>query len=127
MKKCITTDKLPLPIGPYSQMVVSSGFLFLSGQIPINSATGNLSGDGIEAQTEAVLSSIRSVMEGQGLTMKAIVKVTAYLTVPGDFNAFNTVYATYFALEPPVRTTVFVSALPKGAKVELDVIADLKS
>jgi 2-iminobutanoate/2-iminopropanoate deaminase len=107
-------------------MVVSNGFLFLSGQIPINSATGNLSGDSIEAQTEAVLGSIRSAIEGQSLTMKAVVKVTAYLTGPDDFNAFNTVYAKYFNQEPPVRTTVFVNALPKGAKVELDVIAAIR-
>ncbi len=123
MKKCITTNKLPQPIGPYSQIVISNDFLFLSGQIPINLATGDLIDGGIEPQTEAVLGSILSVLEEQHLTMKAVVKVTAYLTSPDHFNAFNTIYAKYFIHEPPVRTTVFVSALPKGAEVELDVIA----
>ncbi len=123
MKKCITTDKLPRPIGPYAQIVITNGFLFLSGQIPIDHKTGGLIDGGIEAQTEALLSSIKSVIEEQNVTMREVVKVTAYLTSPDDFNAFNGIYAKYFSQEPPVRTTVFVSTLPKGAKVELDVIA----
>ena len=127
MKKCIATNKLPQAIGPYSQLVISNGFLFLSGQIPIDRMTGNMVEGLIEEQTKAVLGAIKSVLEEQHLAMDDIVKVTAYLTSPEDFSAFNAVYAAYVTSSPPVRTTVFVSALPKGAKVELDVIAALKS
>ena len=127
MKKCIATDKLPQAIGPYSQLVISNGFLFLSGQIPVDHMTGKMVEGGIGEQTKSVWGAIKSALEEQHLAMSDIVKVTAYLTSPEDFNVFNTVYATYVTQDPPVRTTVFVSALPKGAKVELDVIAALKS
>jgi 2-iminobutanoate/2-iminopropanoate deaminase len=127
MKQCITSDKLPQAIGPYSQIVVSSGFMFLSGQIPLDPATGNLVEGGIEKQTRTVLNAIKTALQERHLDMSDVVKVTAYLTGPGTFAAFNTVYAGYFTNDPPVRTTVFVSALPKGAQVELDVIAALGS
>lgn len=127
MKRCMTSDKLPRAIGPYSQIVVSNGFLFLSGQIPLDPVTGNLVQGGIEEQTRSVLEAIRAALQEQHLDMSDVVKVTAYLTGPGLFNEFNTVYAAYFAKDPPVRTTVFVGALPKGAQVELDVIAAVRS
>ena len=126
MKKCIATNKLPQAIGPYSQLVISNGFLFLSGQIPIDFATGNLVQGGVEVQTRAVLEAIGAALQEQHLDMSDVVKVTAYLTDPGLFVAFNTVYAGYFVKDPPVRTTVFVGALPKGALVELDVIAAVR-
>ncbi len=125
MKTCITTGRLPLPVGAYAQIVVSNGFLFLSGQIPVDRETGRLIEGGIREQTEAVLGAIKSVMEERYLGLKDVVKVTAYLVSPQDFDTFNVVYAEYFDTEPPARTTVFVSALPKHAKVELDVVAAL--
>lgn len=125
MKKCLKSKKLPAPVGPYSQMVASNGFLFLSGQIALDPATGELVTGGIEGQAEAILASVKTVLEEQGSGMKSIVKITAYLTDKNEFTAFNTVYARYFQEDPPARTTVFVNALPKGAKVELDVIAAL--
>lgn len=122
MKKSLVTNKIPKPIGPYSQMVAANGFLFLSGQIPVDPVSGNFVHGDIEIQTETILKAISDVVKEQHLTMKAIVKVTAYLVDPQDFNGFNRVYAKYFTDEPPVRTTVFVSSLPKGARVEMDVI-----
>ncbi len=126
MKKSINTQKLPKPVGPYSQMVSCNGFLFLSGQIAIDPVTGELIKGGVEDQTTAILEAVKSAVEEQQLSMKDVVKVTAYLTGTDDFNAFNIVYAKCFTGEPPVRITVFVNALPKGARVELDVIAALK-
>jgi len=122
MKKCLVTNKLPPPVGPYSQMVVANGFLFLSGQIPVDLVSGKLVRDDIEIQTETILKAINAALEEQHLTMKDIVKVTAYLVNPDDFNNFNKIYSKYFNDEPPARTTVFVSSLPKGARVEIDVI-----
>ncbi|MGC8578686.1 MAG: RidA family protein [bacterium] len=123
MKKCIRTNRLPPPVGPYSQIVITNGFMFISGQIAIDPVTGNLISDNTEEQTRSILNAIRSVLEEQKLNLDSVIKVTVYLTSPNDFNAFNRVYAEYFTNTPPVRTTVFVNALPKDAKVELDVIA----
>lgn len=126
MKRHIKTDKLPKPVGPYSQLIECGGFLFLSGQIALNPLTGDVIKGDAALQTEAILKSIRNALEEQGLSTGHVIKVTAYLVDSKDFNAFNTVYARYFNDTPPVRTTVFVNALPKNAKVELDIIASAK-
>lgn len=126
MKKQRSTDKLPKPVGPYSQMVECSGFLFFSGQIALAPLTGDVVQGDVALQTEAILTSVRNAITEQKLTMEDIIKVTAYLVDSKDFSAFNTVYARYFNENPPVRTTVFVNALPKNAKVELDIIASIK-
>ncbi|MCL4558687.1 MAG: Rid family detoxifying hydrolase [Deltaproteobacteria bacterium] len=123
MRHGIVSHKLPAPVGPYSQMVECRGFLFLSGQIALEPSTGVVVKGGIALQTEAILGSVKDALEEQGLDMGHIVKVTAYLVDTGDFGAFNGVYASYFDDTPPARTTVFVSALPNGARVELDIIA----
>ncbi|MCL4479517.1 MAG: Rid family detoxifying hydrolase [Deltaproteobacteria bacterium] len=123
MKTIITTDKLPLPQGHYSQMIIAGGFLFLSGQIAIDPLTSNLIEGDVNIQTEFILNAIKSVMNEQGLGLKNIIKISAYLVEADDFQSFNEVYSKHFLNEEPVRTTVFVNALPKGAKVELDVVA----
>ncbi len=123
MKTIIKTDKLPLPQGHYSQMIIAGGFLFLSGQIAIDPLTNNLIEGDVNMQTEFILNAIKSALNEQGLGLKNIIKISAYLVKVDDFQSFNEVYSKHFFNEEPVRTTVFVNALPKGAKVELDVVA----
>jgi 2-iminobutanoate/2-iminopropanoate deaminase len=123
MKTIIKTDKLPLPQGHYSQMIIAGGFLFLSGQIAIDPLTNNLIEVDVNMQTEFILNAIKSALNEQGLGLKNIIKISAYLVEADDFQSFNEVYSKHFLNEEPVRTTVFVNALPKGAKVELDVVA----
>jgi 2-iminobutanoate/2-iminopropanoate deaminase len=114
MKKIISTSEAPAAIGPYSQAVRSGNFLFCSGQI--------VSGD-IAAQTRRVLDNVGAVLKAEGLTFENIVKTTIFLTDLGDFQTVNETYGSYFKQQPPARSTVQVSALPKGAKVEIEVIA----
>lgn len=125
MIKHISTSKLPNPAGPYSQIIISDGFIFISGQIAIDPSTGNLILGNIEEQTRTILNAVKSFFEEQQLSLNSIIKVTAYLIDPDDFNTFNKVYAEYFLEKPPVRTTVFVSSLPKNAKVEIEITAAL--
>jgi 2-iminobutanoate/2-iminopropanoate deaminase len=123
MNRHIKTDKLPKPVGPYSQLIEFGGFLFLSGQIALDPLTGDVVQGDAAVQTDLILKSVKNALLEQRLSTGHIIKVTAYLVDSKDFNAFNTVYAHYFNDNPPVRTTVFVQALPKNAKVELDIIA----
>lgn len=125
MKKVIQTEKAPKPIGPYSQAIQAGGFLFLSGQIPIDPATGErITGD-IRRQTRQVLENIKGILESQGLGMENVVKVTVFLKDIGNFNQMNELYATYFSSSPPARTTVEVSRLPKDADLEIEAIASI--
>ncbi len=120
----IATRNAPQAIGPYVQAVRAGGFLFLSGQIPLDPATGALVADpGIEAQTEQVLRNLQAVLEAAGTSLAAAVKTTVYLCDLNDFAAMNGVYARYFTANPPARATVEVSRLPRGARVEIDLIA----
>lgn len=123
-RRVIRTDRAPKAIGPYSQAVSVSGFLFLSGQIPIDPATGALVSDGIEAQTRRVLDNLTAVLEAAGSSRDRVVKTTIYLTNLSDFPAVNAVYGTYFPDSPPARATVQVAALPLGAAIEMDAIAE---
>ncbi|MDK6029526.1 RidA family protein [Ignisphaera sp. 4213-co] len=122
-KEIVFTEKAPKPIGPYSQAVKVGQWLFVSGQIALDPATGDLIVGGIEEQTTRVFENIKAILEAAGYTLDDIVKVTVYLTDLSDFPKFNEVYSRYFKSNPPARTTVQVSALPRGAKIEVDVIA----
>ncbi|MEM1645780.1 MAG: RidA family protein [Ignisphaera sp.] len=123
IKEIVYTDKAPKPIGPYSQAIRVGPWLFLSGQIPIDPATGGVVEGDIEVQTRRVLENIKAILEVAGYTLGDVVKVTVYLVDLNDFQKFNKIYGEYFKEKPPARTTVQVAALPRGAKIEIDVIA----
>jgi 2-iminobutanoate/2-iminopropanoate deaminase len=125
--KFLATDKAPKAIGPYSQGVVEGGFLFSSGQVPLDPATGRLVEGGLEASAERVLDSIEAILREGGLGFADVVKATVYLTRAEDFAALNAVYARRFGEHRPARSTVIVAALPAGAPLEIDVIARVKS
>lgn len=122
-KRVIFTNKAPRPVGPYSQAVIAGGFLFGSGQIPINPETGELISD-IKEATRQVMENVKAVLETAGCTFDDVVSVTVFLADLGDFEAFNEVYSQYFKGAPPARTTV-QAALPKGARLELNFVAKL--
>jgi 2-iminobutanoate/2-iminopropanoate deaminase len=124
MKKIISTNEAPGAIGPYSQAVRSGNFLFCSGQIPLDPKSDQIISGDIAAQTRRVLDNIAAVLRADGLTFDNVVKTTIFLTDLGDFQTVNEVYGSYFKHDPPARSTVQVSALPKGAKIEIDAIAD---
>ncbi|MBQ9122021.1 MAG: RidA family protein [Lachnospiraceae bacterium] len=124
MLKKISTDKAPAAIGPYSQGIVAGDFLFASGQIPINPATGEIEGEGIEAQAELVMKNIGGLLEAAGTDYTQVVKTSCFLADMGDFAAFNGVYAKYFT-EKPARSCVAVKTLPKNVLCEVEVIAYL--
>jgi 2-iminobutanoate/2-iminopropanoate deaminase len=123
MKKIISTSDAPAAIGPYSQAVRSGRLLFCSGQIPLDPKSGQIVSGDIEAQTRRVLDNIAAVLRAEGLAFDNVVKTTIFLTDLGDFQTVNEIYGSYFKQEPPARSTVQVSALPKGAKLEIEVIA----
>ena len=124
-RKAVRTGSAPGAIGPYSQAIAAGGFLFVSGQIPLDPGTGGLVEGGIAEQAERVLENLKAILQAGGAGMGAVVKTTVYLTDMGEFARMNEVYARYFGPEAPARVTVQVSALPKGAKVEIDAIAAL--
>ena len=123
MKKIISTSEAPAAIGPYSQAVRSGRLLFCSGQIPLDPKSGQIVSGDIGAQTRRVLNNIAAVLRAEGATFKDVVKTTIFLTDLGDFQTVNEIYGSYFKQQPPARSTVQVSALPKGANVEIEVIA----
>lgn len=122
MNSIVSTDKAPAAVGPYSQAVKSGGLLFCSGQISIDPATGGLTGDEIKSQTEQVMKNISAVLAAAGATFSDVVKTTCFLADIEDFAEFNAVYAKYFTGKP-ARSCVAAAALPKGALVEVEVIA----
>ena len=119
----IATGRAPAAIGPYSQAVRSGSFIFCSGQIPLDPASGQLVEGGIEAQTVQVLDNLMALLAAAGLTLGDVVKTTVFLVSMDDFPAMNEVYARYFDEDPPARSTIGVAALPKGARVEIEAIA----
>ena len=123
MRETVKTDKAPAAIGPYSQAVRSGGFLFCSGQIPLDPGTGKMVDGGIEAQTDRVLKNLEAVLAAGGATLAAVVKTTVFLADLADFPAMNAVYGKYFPLDPPARATVQAARLPAGALVEIEAIA----
>ena len=122
-KEIVATKSAPQAIGPYSQAVKAGGFVFLSGQIPIDPATGNLVDGDIQVQTRRVMQNLGAVLEAAGSSFERVVRTTIYLADLGDFAKVNETYGSFFPKDPPARATVQVAALPKGARVEIDVVA----
>ncbi|NIS67997.1 MAG: reactive intermediate/imine deaminase [Proteobacteria bacterium] len=122
-KKAISTDKAPQAIGPYSQGIQVGEFLFLSGQIPLDPSTGEMVREDIQGQTRRVMENLKAVLESQGLTMESVVKTTIFLTDMGNFAKVNEIYGGYFSENPPARSTVQVSSLPRGVAIEIEAIA----
>ena len=125
--KIIAAEGAPKAIGPYSQAIVDGGLLFASGQVPLDPKTGELVSGGFEAGVERVFDNLEAVLREAGATLQDVVKSTVYLLRMSDFAAMNGVYARRFGSHRPARSTVAVAELPKGASVEIDVIARLKS
>jgi 2-iminobutanoate/2-iminopropanoate deaminase len=123
LKTVIATDKAPRAIGPYSQAIVHNGLAFLSGQIPLDPATGELVEGGIAAQTERVLENIKSVLAACGSSLDRVVKTTVFLRDMGEFAEMNEVYGRYFSASPPARSTVQAARLPRDVRVEIEAIA----
>ena len=123
MKQIVKTERAPQAIGPYSQAVIAGGFVFVSGQIPIDPRTGEFVAGGIEEQTEQVLRNLSAVLAAAGSDLARVVKTTVYLADMNDFAAMNEVYGRYFQAEPPARATVQAARLPRNARVEIDVLA----
>jgi len=125
MKAIVLTDRGPKPIGPYSQAVKSAGFLFASGQVALDPRTNEFFGGDIRQQTQLVLENIKAILEAAGSNLNHVVKTTVFLKDMNDFAAMNEVYAKFFTIAPPARSTVEVARLPKDALVEIEVIASL--
>ena len=122
-KQIVLTDRAPQAIGPYSQGVKAGGLVFFSGQIPLLPATGQMVNGDIIAQTEQVMQNIEAVLQASGLDFENVVKTTIFLTDLADFTAVNDVYGRRFPVDPPARSTVEVKGLPRGAGVEIEVVA----
>jgi 2-iminobutanoate/2-iminopropanoate deaminase len=125
MRDVVLTDRGPKPIGPYSQAIRTNGFLFVSGQVALDPKTGEMSGADIRPQTERVFENIKGILEAAGSNLHHVVKTTVFLKDMNDFSTMNEVYAKYFTMAPPARSTVQVARLPKDALVEIEVIAAL--
>ena len=123
MKKVISTTKAPAAIGPYSQAIKVGNLVYTSGQIPIDPATGMFVAGGIKEQTRQSLLNVKNILEEAGLTMSDVVKTTVFMADMNDFADMNAVYAEFFAEPYPARSAVAVKTLPKGALVEIEVIA----
>ena len=122
-RRVVKTEGSPGAIGPYSQAVVAGGFVYASGQIPIDPATGQFVEGGVREQTAQVLRNLSRVLEAAGSGLSRVVKTTVYLADMNDFAAMNETYAEFFSQEPPARSTVQAARLPRDARVEIDVVA----
>jgi 2-iminobutanoate/2-iminopropanoate deaminase len=122
-RKQVTTTHAPKPIGPYSQGVISGGLLFASGQIPLDPKTNELVSGDIESQTEQVLKNLLAVLKEAKMGPENVVKTTVFLIDLADFQRMNEVYGRHFGKQPPARSTIQVAALPRGARVEIDLVA----
>jgi len=123
VKQIIETDRAPQAIGPYSQAVKARGFVYASGQIPIDPVTGQFVAGGITEQTEQVMKNVAAVLEAAGSGLDRIVKTTVFLADMQEFAAMNEVYGKFFASDPPARATVQAAGLPRNARVEIEVVA----
>jgi len=123
MKKVVHTDQAPAAIGPYSQAIQAGGFLFISGQIPVDPATGEVAAGGIEAQTHQVLKNLTAILASQDLGLDRVVKTGVFLQNMEDFQTVNRIYGEYFNSQPPARACVQVARLPKDVLVEIEAIA----
>jgi 2-iminobutanoate/2-iminopropanoate deaminase len=122
-RESIRTDGAPAPVGPYSQAVKAAGFVFSSGQIPLDPATGQLVAGDVRAEAEMVFRNLAAVLEAAGSSLDRAVKVLVFLTDMADFGAVNEVYARWFKEPYPARSCVAVAGLPKGARVEIELVA----
>jgi len=122
-KKHVASRHAPRPIGPYSQGVIAGGLLFVSGQIPLDPATDKMVEGDIKVQTEQVLKNLLAILKEAKMGPENVVKATIFLADIGDFAQMNEVYGQFLGKEPPARSTIQAAALPKGAKIEIDVIA----
>lgn len=122
-KSVVSTPDAPEAVGPYSQAVKGNGLVFCSGQIPLDPKTGELVGGSIADQTRRCMDSLSAVLEAAGSSFENVVKVTVYLADIADYAEFNDAYATFVGAEPPARAAFAVSALPKGARIEVECIA----
>ena len=123
MRQALSTPHAPAAIGPYSQAITAGGFLFASGQIPLDPATGQLVDGGIVEQTHRVLKNLSAVLSAAGIGFDRVVKTTVYLADMGDFAAMNEIYGTYFPSPAPARATIQAARLPRDVRVEIDVVA----
>ncbi len=124
-KEIVSTERAPAALGPYSQAIRAGGFLFCSGQIALDPATGQVAGADVETQTRRVLENLRAVLDSGGASLGGVVKTTVYLKRMEDFAAMNAVYAEFFAEGAPARATVEVARLPKDVLVEIEAIASV--
>jgi 2-iminobutanoate/2-iminopropanoate deaminase len=125
-KRIILTQKAPAPIGPYSQAISYGNLLYISGQLPVNPLSGAIVTGGIKEQTYQVLENIRAITESAGTYLSKGVKTTVYMADLNEFSAMNEIYLQYFGEQPPARSTIQVTRLPKDAKIEIDAIIGLK-
>jgi 2-iminobutanoate/2-iminopropanoate deaminase len=126
MREPVSTSHAPAAIGPYSQAIRSGDFLFVSGQIPLDPATGTLIEGDVAAQTHRVLRNLGAILQEAGASFQHVVKTTVYLADMSEFGAMNEVYASYFPAPPPARATIQAARLPRDVRVEIDLIAYLK-
>src|SRR5207245_10535242 len=125
MRDVVLTDRGPKPIGPYSQAIRANGFLYVSGELALDPETGEATGTDIQQQKQRTLENLKGILEAAGSNLHHVVKTTVFLKDINDFAAMNEVYAKFFTLAPPARSTVQVARLPKDALVEIEVIAGL--
>lgn len=123
MRKIISTDRAPKAIGPYSQAVVTNGFAFLSGQIPLDPTTNQLIEGDISAQTERVFENIKGLLEACGSSLGQVVKTTVFIKDMGEFAKMNEIYARYFPENPPARSTIEAARLPRDVRIEIECVA----
>jgi 2-iminobutanoate/2-iminopropanoate deaminase len=123
MRRVVSTQEAPKAVGPYSQAIVAGGLVWAAGQIALDPATGKLVDGGVEEQTRRALMNVAAVLRAAGSGLDRVLRATVYLVDMGDFEAMNRVYAEFFGGEPPARACVAVTALPRGARVEIDAVA----
>jgi 2-iminobutanoate/2-iminopropanoate deaminase len=123
LKEAVFTDKAPKPVGPYSQGIISNGFLFISGQVPLDPKTGKLVSDDFEEQVKRVLENLKAILEASNLSFDDLVKVTVFMKDPSKFSTFNNIYSKYFKGQYPARSVIFVNDLPVNAQIEIEAIA----
>jgi 2-iminobutanoate/2-iminopropanoate deaminase len=122
-RKIVSTSEAPAALGPYNQAIMAGGFIFCSGQVPIDPATGKIVEGGIEAQTERVLNNLEAILDAAGSGLNKVVKATVFLKSMDDFKAMNGVYGRFFSADPPARAAVQVARLPLDVMVEIECIA----
>ena len=123
IREAVRTDQAPRAIGPYEQAIKVNGFVFTAGQIALDPKTGNLAQGGIGAETRRVLENLKAVLQASGSSMARVIKTTVFLKHIGDFGAMNEIYAEYFDASRPARSTVAVAELPRGALIEIELVA----